>query len=68
MVFINNKELCPNYNLNEIGDPRRGFIPTGDEDDKKYLPQEFVGITAGKFFCPGNGIGSYPLTRNSPLP
>jgi hypothetical protein len=31
-VFINNKELCPNYNLNlnEIRDPRRGFIPTGN--------------------------------------
>lgn len=47
--------MCPIYNLNGDGDPRRGFISAGNRDGKEMLPQAFVGIHAGKFFYRGDG-------------
>jgi hypothetical protein len=58
------KDVFPNYTLN--GNPYWGFIPRGTGMGKKYPPQAFVGIPAGKFFSRRNGYEK--LFRDNEFP
>jgi hypothetical protein len=40
-----------------MGIPDGDLSPRGTGMGKKYPPQAFVGIPAGKFFCHGDGFG-----------
>jgi hypothetical protein len=60
--------VCSNYNLSGDEDPRRGFIPAGNEDGEEISPQAFVEIPAANFFVAGLEMRRQSSALNSPLP
>jgi hypothetical protein len=61
-------DVCPNFNLNEDGDHRRGFILAANGDVKEISPMSVRGDPLGGiFFVAETSMRSYSPTGNSPL-
>jgi hypothetical protein len=60
------KNVCLNYNLNGDGDPRWGFIPTGNRDGEEMFPASIHGDPHREIFL-SQGRGREAIPRRGIL-